>query len=114
MLALCAKMTARPPKQRVEPIDGARKFCDDLNEPVETFNVREFVSEHNADAILGPCLGLTRKQNARSEAAKCSEDAAFTLQHSQRPSDPERSTQFGSNTLPAWVHKTYRTTLKQH
>src|SRR5262249_12578840 len=81
MLALRAKLPAQPPEERFEPVDGASHFRGDLNNPVETLDVREFVPENDTDTIFRKFPGLTRKQNAWSEKTECSENIAFTLQH---------------------------------
>src|SRR5215471_4392455 len=90
MLSLRAKMPVQPPEQRVEPINGARQFCRDLNEPVETLNVPELVSEDDANAIIRPCRCFVRKQDAGPQNTQCSEAAAFTLQEKHGSSDAER------------------------
>ena len=54
LLAIATQARACEPDQGVEPEDGANRFSRDLNCPVVAPDMRQFVSQHNADAVARP------------------------------------------------------------
>lgn len=72
---LLAQAPAHDPNQRVEPIHGTQQFGEALGQPVAAADVRELVSEHEADAVLSPVERAGRDDEPR---------AAESPRHEQR------------------------------
>src|SRR5580704_12533713 len=60
-LAFLAQACGGQPRERMEPVHGARQLTTDLQEPVEARDMCQFMRKHDAPAVLRPKRG-TRRQ----------------------------------------------------
>ena len=69
VFAFAAQPRAGDPEQRVEPVDRARHFGEQLDQPVAADEVRHLVREHQPHAIRRPRSAIGRQQNHRRDRA---------------------------------------------
>ena len=53
-LAFELQPAAQHPHERIEPACGAQDLCGDLGAPVSAPHMRQFVTEHQSGAVVGP------------------------------------------------------------
>ena len=58
VLAVLLQARAGEPQQRVEPVDRLQRLGAGLHEPVTTRDMRDFVREDDADALVRPGIGV--------------------------------------------------------
>src|SRR5262245_28401777 len=58
---------ANNPNKRVEPVNDAQRLSHDLDDPISTSYVCEFVREDNPSAVFRPGVGSCRQNDLRAE-----------------------------------------------
>ena len=74
-----AQLRARDPEQRIEPVNCAGKFRDDLNQPVVSLHMRELMTEYHAHAFVRPGFGFPWQQNARTKRSPCPKNGSIGI-----------------------------------
>src|SRR5258708_39284179 len=52
--SFCTKLRGGKPGERIEPINGADRFGEELREAIEAEDVREFVGQHETQSLRRP------------------------------------------------------------
>src|SRR5262245_60356268 len=61
------QLTACNPKQWIEPVRNSRKVRQDLNGPVEAFDVCQFVRKDHTNSLVSPSFTFARNEDLWSK-----------------------------------------------